>query len=171
MREVEHARGPQGQPVENPRTTLLDGQILVLAAQDIWLIEEAPMIFVRPHREFQPAMPFNSRPERHLFCSLIFESAGKMINLSGRISWETNGFRTTLGSIFSNADTQDMEYQRLQWMKCSDVVSDTCLRCKSLPICGGGCPRSNVHFSQDGMCEDKAVNVETVLKNYVVTML
>ena len=41
MREVEHARGPQGQPVENPRTTLLDGQILVLAAQDIRLIEEA----------------------------------------------------------------------------------------------------------------------------------
>ena len=31
----------QGQPVENPRTTLLDGQILVLAAQDIRLIEEA----------------------------------------------------------------------------------------------------------------------------------
>lgn len=41
MREVKHARGPQGQPVENPLTTLLDGQILVLAAQDIRLIEEA----------------------------------------------------------------------------------------------------------------------------------
>ena len=41
MREVKNARGPQGQPVENPRTTLLDGQIFVLAAQDIWLIEEA----------------------------------------------------------------------------------------------------------------------------------
>lgn len=40
MCEVKNARGPQGQPVENPRTTLLDGQILVLAAQDIWLIEE-----------------------------------------------------------------------------------------------------------------------------------
>lgn len=40
MCEVKHARGPQGQPVENPRTTLLDGQIFVLAAQDIWLVEE-----------------------------------------------------------------------------------------------------------------------------------
>lgn len=40
MREVEHARGPQGQSVENPWPPLLDGQILVLAAQDIWLIEE-----------------------------------------------------------------------------------------------------------------------------------
>ena len=41
MCEVEHARGPQDQPVENPRSSLLDGQILVLAAQDIGLIEEA----------------------------------------------------------------------------------------------------------------------------------
>ena len=40
MREVKNARGPQGQPVENPRPSLLDGQILVLAAQDIGLIEE-----------------------------------------------------------------------------------------------------------------------------------
>ena len=40
MREVKNARGPQCQPVENPRTTLLDGQIFVLAAQDIWLVEE-----------------------------------------------------------------------------------------------------------------------------------
>ena len=40
MCEVKHARGPQGQPVENPRPSLLDGQILVLAAQDIRLIEE-----------------------------------------------------------------------------------------------------------------------------------
>ena len=40
MCEVKNARGPQGQPVENPWPTLLDGQILVLAAQDIWLIEE-----------------------------------------------------------------------------------------------------------------------------------
>ena len=41
MCKVKNARGPQGQPVENPRPTLLDGQILVLAAQDIRLIEEA----------------------------------------------------------------------------------------------------------------------------------
>lgn len=41
MCEVKNTCGPQGQPVENPRTTLLDGQILVLAAQDIRLIEEA----------------------------------------------------------------------------------------------------------------------------------
>lgn len=40
MREVKNARGPQGQPVENPRTSLLDGQILVLAAQDIRLVEK-----------------------------------------------------------------------------------------------------------------------------------
>ena len=38
--EMKNARGPQGQPVENPRTSLLDGQILVLAAQDIRLVEK-----------------------------------------------------------------------------------------------------------------------------------
>lgn len=41
MREMKDTRGPQGQPVENPRPSLLDSQILVLAAQDIGLIEEA----------------------------------------------------------------------------------------------------------------------------------
>lgn len=46
MREVKNARGPQGQPVENPWPTLLDGQILVLAAQDIWLIEETQWLEV-----------------------------------------------------------------------------------------------------------------------------
>lgn len=58
-----------------------------------------PMIFVPPHREFQPAMTFNSRP-RHLFCSLIFESVGKMINLCGRISWEINQFSNNPTSIW-----------------------------------------------------------------------
>lgn len=41
VREVKNARGPQGQTVENPRPPLFDSQILVLTAQDIWLIEEA----------------------------------------------------------------------------------------------------------------------------------
>ena len=40
VREVKNTRGTQGQSVENPRPALLDRSILVLAAQDIRLVEK-----------------------------------------------------------------------------------------------------------------------------------
>ena len=68
-----------------------------------------------------------------------------------------------VGSLNKSELNEDMETQHELWIRKGQHLSEECLSCRSLPRCGGGCPRNYVHFDTKNDCKLNAFCIDDVL--------
>lgn len=68
-----------------------------------------------------------------------------------------------VGNLSESEPNEDMKNQHELWIEKGQYLSEECLNCKSLPRCGGGCPRNYVHFDTKNDCKLNAFCMDEVL--------
>lgn len=91
---------------------------------------------------------------RAWYCTAPYENS-VVVAPNGQLfaCWNDIGQREYEIGNLSNTPYINQEIMKV-WLECATKLEDKCKKCKTLPICGGGCLRSRVHGIGKTECDD-----------------